>query len=494
MAYLFPSFLLLALVALLLAQRRTPAHHLTRTTRFVLLLLFLATLGIGSVQCYWQLYGWQTPRFVRFYNRYNRRPNSNAPKITRGAILDRNGLVLVASAPGNNWNRRTALGEAGVHPLGYFNRKYGLTGVERVLDTSLSTVSTEQSLDLLRGKTITAPPVKLTLDARLQGYAYDLLKQRRGAVVILVPQTGELLALVSSPGFNPFRPEQVQFDHQNRPALNRAIHGLYPPGSTFKLFTGAFALEQKITPSLPCPAEGFRVNRYSTPIRDSEYYSAKRLGRTWRGWGNLDLREALIHSSNVYFAHLATRINPSSFYVATTNLFCPETLLREGSYSLGTARPRIPDYTTQPNRLPYAFIGQDEVLLTPLHVALLTATIANNGTFQAPYILKDEKSLSPGKKVLTTQTASYLQSAMRDAVRSGTAKQVNFHNISVCGKTGTAQNSGGEDHAWFTCFAPASDPKIVITVLVENGGFGAKTAAPIAAEILLRAKELNLLK
>ncbi|MDY5955281.1 MAG: penicillin-binding transpeptidase domain-containing protein [Kiritimatiellia bacterium] len=486
------ALLLLLSVALLFGLPRRAAARPPATNWLIILIFTITTIAIGLVQAYWQLWGWRNPRFIRFYNRYNQRVATNAPKITRGPILDRKGRVIVYSPPGSVWTRKSAIGAAGVHPIGYFNRTYGLTGIERVLDESLSTIDASQSLELLRKKTLTAPPTTLTLDINLQRFAYEQLKGLPGAIVALDPRTGSILALVSSPGFEPNNPAKAIADTAARPAFNRAIHGLYPPGSTFKLFTAALAHEQHCTPLLNCPAEGYQVNRHTPPIRDSEYYSCKQKGTIWRGWGNLTLHNALVHSSNVYFAQLGRRLNPQTFHTVATNLFVPHTLLNAPPYSLGSARPRIPDYTRLPNRLPYAAMGQDDILLTPLDVALLTATIANNGILAEPCLLPKP---TPTHRIFPSSATDAVRDAMRDVPRRGTARSVPFHNIPLCAKTGTAQN--GTDprrpHAWFTCFAPVASPRLVLTILVEHGGYGSTTAAPIASAILQEAKRLHLL-
>ncbi len=459
--------------------------------RVLALLLAAGFVGVCLAQAQWQVWGFRDVRFVRFYSRYNKRVESNAPRVVRGAILDWRGRVLVAPDLNDDWNRRSLLGIAGVHPIGYFNRQYGLSGVERVLDVRLLTVPQGVSAGVGK-KLLEAESVSLSLDARLQGFAYDCLEGRRGAVVVARPQTGELLALVSSPGFDPGDVKGAWRDDAEGAAFNRALQGLYPPGSAFKVFVAALAAEQGKSWSFACPGEGWRVNASSPWIRDSEFYAAQREGRSWKGWGRIGLEDALVHSSNVFFAQLGVALGGDVVASAAERLFAPFVVLACGEASMGTARPVLPDFRAKPGQLAYGAIGQGEVLLTPLHVALLTGAVANGGVLQPPSlepVKRGEKQ--NGVRLFSEAAARKVAGYMRQAVVRGTGRGADVAGLSVCGKTGTAQTKG-EDHAWFTCFAPERNPQLVVTVLVEHGGFGAAAAVPVAKKVLVEAKRLKL--
>ena len=445
-------------------------------TRLTILALLVAAGAAWIVwhQARWQLDGMKDPRMVRFLRRYDR-GDASKKLPERAKIVDRNGMTL--SAPAGTWRREYPLGSAGVHPIGYFDRISGMTGCERVLDARLST---------------SPEPVKLSLDARIQKKAYDLLRGRSGAVVVMRPASGRILALVSSPGFDPNRPADA-FETKDAPLLNRPLAGLYAPGSTFKLFTAAAALSKGIDPVFPCPAGGYIAAPGTPPVRDSEALAAERSGRKWRGWGKLGMDEALAHSSNVYFAQLAVALGAESFnsFALKSRLRDGACVLRCGPQSLDSASCGIPD-ARRDSGLAQPGIGQGSLMVTPLAVAMLTAAIANEGAIAEPTVsATDEPRLRA--RPFTAEAAARVKRAMRLAVREGTAKACDIRGLDVCAKTGTAQNGSASDHAWFTCFAPEKNPRVVVTVLVEHGGFGADSALPVAKAILGECKSAGLL-
>jgi len=445
-------------------------------TRLTILALLVAagTAGIVWHQTRWQLNGMKDPRMVRFLRRYDR-GDASKKLPRRASITDRNGSTL--SAPAGKWERSYPLGAAAAHPIGYFDRISGITGCERVLDATLST---------------SPSPVKLSLDARIQKKAYALLKGRSGAVVVMRPASGRILALASSPGFDPTRPADA-FSIQDAPLLNRPLSGLYPPGSTFKLFVAAAALSKGIDPVFQCPAGGYIAAANTPAIRDSEALAAERTGRKWRGWGNMGLDEALAHSSNVYFAQLAVALGTSSFneFALKSRLRDGASVLRSGPQSLDSSACGIPD-VRRDAELAQPGIGQGSLMMTPLAVAMLTSAIACDGAIPEPTLSATEEPRLRARP-FTAEAANRVKKAMRLAVKKGTAKACDLRGLDVCAKTGTAQNGSSSDHAWFTCFAPEKNPKVLITVLVEHGGFGADSALPIAKALLLECKADGLL-
>lgn len=449
-------------------------------------------------QATWQLGGHANRQFVQFLRRYNKRPNAAELQVQRAPILDRNGLILAAPVPGNIWGRRYPLGEAAVHPLGYFHPSSGLTAVERMADPLLSGYAHENTLvrakEIFAGRADEGTAVTLTLDSHLQKQAYDLLAGRKGAIVILIPQTGELLALVSSPGFDPNNPIDAMSDTGNQPAFNRAVSGRYPPGSTFKILTAGLALTKGIRPHLSCPGQGYYVNSSTPPIRDSEYYAFARRGQEWPGWGTLDMKTAFAHSSNVYFAQLGTRCDVADFNDLMTRARINDVL----SYftiqdtSLQTVKGNVPTVKKKA-QLAHLAIGQGDLLVTPLHVAAFTGAIAADGALMQPRLLKTARNIELCE-LFPRDVASEVKEQMREAVVSGTGHAANIPGLAICGKTGTAQVNSAEDHAWFTCFAPFKKPAVVITVLIENGGFGAAAALPVAKELMATADKLGYLR
>lgn len=464
-----------AVVILLLWFRRTQRVRTFLGARLFFLLSFLA---LFLYQGYWQLTGARSLDFQKFLRRYDQRPATQAAYSTqRGAILDRTGKLLSRAKPGKRWERIAPLGAAAMPLLGYSHSRYGLSNLERVLDTVLS------GFDTLEGATATSPQsmlqrhaptdVRLSIDAELQHQAYTLLRGRKGAVVVLNPLTGEILALASSPAVDYSQLPAAMTDNARAPLLNRATQGLYAPGSTFKLFTAAVALERNLTPDLACPNTGWSPAPYTPPIRESHHNATE----------VLSLDAALIHSSNIYFAKLAQRLGYPTLahYAASLHLTEALTVAHQRQRAMETAAPTFPDLSASPNATAYIGFGQGDLLLSPLHIAALTTTFANGGYYVNPTLLAGQRQ--EPQRVWKPATAQHVQRMMRSVVTSGTALKLKAP-VAVCAKTGTAENATGRDHAWFTCYAPAQAPQLVITVLVESSGYGAAVAMPIAQELL----------
>lgn len=467
---------------------------------FLRFLLLLSFAGVLAYQATWQLGGASDRSFARFLRRYNNRPNAAQLQTRRAPILDRNGLILSAPVPGSVWQRRYPLGPAAVHPVGYFSSAYGMTGVERAADpelsgydADLSETAIDRAHNIFKPRAEEGRAVTLTLDSRLQLKAYQLLAGRRGAVVILKPDTGDILALASSPAFDPSDPAPATADTVNLPAFNRATQGRYPPGSTYKILLAGWAISHAIEPAFDCPASGYSPSRGTPPVRDSEYYAYLRRGATWPGWGRMSLHDALVHSSNTYFAQLGVRCGPEAFgEISRSALLSTQlTYYACGDATLATVSASAPTVTTRPP-LATLSIGQGQLLVTPLHVALWTAAAASDGSIPRPRLRLDMPPAKLGQ-LFRPAVAARLRRILRDVVRQGTGRAANVPGLEICGKTGTAQVAGGEDHAWFTSFAPERRPRIVVTVLIENGGFGAAAALPVARELIRYADTLDYL-
>lgn len=343
----------------------------------------------------------------------------------------------------------------------------------------------------------------LSLDIELQLLAERLLQNKIGSVVAIEPETGEVLCMASSPSFDP----QILVGRQRgdnhrllskdkqKPLLNRAIMGTYPPGSTFKTAQAlTFLQEGAIEPetSFPCSL-GFR-------------YKGLHVGCHAHG-SPLPLVPALATSCNSYFCWGLYRMIGSSRFGSSQEALTrwKDHMVAMGfGYRLGIdlpgeARGFIPNsafydkwYGGRWNGLTIISIsiGQGEVTLTPLQIANLGATIANRGKYIAPHVVKEVQgeeldSLYRFPKYTMVDKEHYetVVEGMREAVLNGTCRAANLPGIEVCGKTGTAQNRG-KDHSAFMGFAPMDNPKIAVAVYVENGGFGAVYGVPIGALIM----------
>ena len=426
-------------------------------------------------QAWWQLHGGGSIGFQKFQRRYDSRPSAVARAAEgRGRLLDRKGRILAQGIPGKRWGHQTLLGEAGLHVVGYASRNFGLSGLERVFDAKLCGFAVpEETRDLL--KRAEPVDVQTTLDADLQRVAFTALKGRRGAVVALDPRSGAILALVSSPSFDEADLAKAMKEKKESPLFNRATHGLYAPGSVFKTFTAALAWDAAKAGEYVCPGQGWRPAPSTKPIRDTHPLEGTN--------PRMALRSAFAQSSNIYFAKAARATGWPAFAeaMARCELDKPFVLARCGERTFGTLGGRVPDLEKAPNRVVYLGFGQGDLRLTPLHVAALTATFANGGVLMPPHL--ERHCAGSGKRLWKASTAAKVRELMRASVTEGTSRGVAFKDLAVCGKTGTAETSG-KDHAWFTCFAPAANPQIVVTVLVEHGGFGAAAALPVAREVL----------
>lgn len=349
--------------------------------------------------------------------------------------------------------------------------------------------------------------LKLSIDIGLQQYAESLMVNKIGAVVAIEPATGEILAMVSSPTYDPTlligrargKNYKALVNDPLKPLFDRALQGAYPPGSTFKPSQGLIFLQEGI------------VN-LATPYPCYRGFINGRLRVGCHGHASpITLKPALQTSCNAYFCwgFKAMVDNKRSKYGSSANAFevWKKHLVSLGyGYKLGVDLPHegrgfIPNekfYNKiygeghwSANTIISVSIGQGEILATPLQIANLCATVANRGWFITPHVVKEiqDTVLAPEylEKRLPTIDAKYfddIAEGMRMAVTGGTCRLANLPDIEVCGKTGTAQNPHGRDHSAFIGFAPYHDPKIAVCVYVENAGFGATYGVPIGSLVI----------
>ena len=345
-----------------------------------------------------------------------------------------------------------------------------------------------------------------TLDVNLQLLAEELLGDHTGSVVALEPATGEVLALVSHPTWDPAvlvgrqrsRNYRALTSDPAKPLLNRATQALYPPGSTFKTVQAAVCLHRgAITPTTMFPCNG----PASSPIKCTHHHGSP-----------VVLLQAIEQSCNPYFWYayraLLEQGGAGKVYRNRCQLFKEHyQQWRDDvmAFGLGAkfadsdipdmvngAIPSIPTYdriygptgwhaiTIRSNS-----IGQGEVLLTPLQLANQAATIANEGYYITPHLLRADTMLRHRHETgVSPEHMRLVKEGMHRVMTNGTGRWHNIDSIQICGKTGTAQNSHGKDHAIFIGFAPMDNPKIAVAVVVENAGFGATWGCPIAVEMM----------
>ena len=353
-----------------------------------------------------------------------------------------------------------------------------------------------------------------TIDAHLQQYGQQLMEGKVGSVVAIEPSTGEILAMVSSPGIDVDVLARIGscYDSLSRdprkPMFNRTVMASYPPGSVFKLINGLIGLQEGVLkPS----------DRY--PCNSGYYYSRTRKLGCHAHSSPLDFESAIATSCNGYFCYVLKNILENGRYSSTEEAFDAwrEYVLSFGfgeklesgiPAELGGNIPTSGYYDKLYGRGRWRFqtvvslsIGQGEIGATPLQIANLAAIMANRGYWYIPHLVKDSENVSIDPKYkerhYTLVDTAYFATAVEGMYKAvngggsagGTAFAAAVPGLDVCGKTGTAQNPHGEDNSVFICFAPKDDPKIAVAAYVENAGFGATWALPVAS--LMLEKYLN---
>ena len=469
-----------------MGKRKTKNHELTVIT-YAFLGMFLCLMGYFA---YFQFE--ESEQFIN--NPYNRRQELFTQRVVRGTIYSADGVTLaetVTDAEGNEM-RKYPNGRIFAHVVGYSD--HGRTGIESLANFSLlrsNIFYVEKAVSDLQGEKSPGDSVTTTLDYSLQLRAFDALGRYDGAVVVMEPETGKLLAMVSKPDFDPNTIDEdweeltAEDAEEDSVLVNRATQGLYPPGSTFKIFTTLAYMHQN--PEMYSDFSFQCSGSYTEGHKTIHCHSNK-------AHGNEDLREAFANSCNSAYASIGLSLDIAQF-----GMLC-DTML------FGTALPTSLEYSQSSfvldagddiSAVMETSIGQGKTLVTPFHMALITCAIANDGVLMQPYVI-DHITDAEGNPVaqylpgeygtlLTEEDASVLQSYMRYVVESGTAKSLASDLYEAAGKTGSAEFSSNTDasHSWFVGYAhqEGGRPDIAVAVIVEDSGIGSEYAVPIAKEI-----------
>ncbi|KXG73597.1 peptidoglycan D,D-transpeptidase FtsI family protein [Thermotalea metallivorans] len=429
-------------------------------------------------------------------NSYNKRQWLNEEYVLRGKIVDRNGKTLAYSEKVEEKQiRHYPYGNVYSHIIGYSDKEYGKSGLEASYNNELLNINASnpilQITENITGAKEQGNNLILAIDHELQNYARQLLGSKKGAMIVMNPQNGEIYAMVSKPDFNPSTLkenwEEIVED-KDSPLLNRAAMGLYTPGSVFKIITAAGALQQEgIDTTYQCEGS---VNIEGYILRDYKGIAH----------GKVDLEEAMAESCNVAFSQIGLQLGEERLKDVSEKFMFNKAI----PFDLKTKSSIFPSkgLMTKPE-LGATAIGQGKVLVTPLNMAVAVSAIANDGVMMKPILVKEV--ISPDGKTLkinypqalarvsSSLIAQEIKNMLVKAVDEGTGKNARIRNIAVAGKTGTAENETGKEHAWFVGFAPADNPQVVVVVVLENiGSTGGKSAAPLARDMMLRT--LNRLK
>lgn len=426
---------------------------------------------------------------VMINNSYNAGQQILVAQNRRGSIMARGGEVLAETVtqPDGSEVRRYPYDSLFSHVVGYSTK--GKTGIENKMNYYLiqSNAPINEKMDNgMKDRKNPGDNVYTTLDVKMQEAANRALGIYEGAIIATDPKTGEVLAMVSKPDFNPNEISEIWDDlledDESGLLLNRASQGLYPPGSTFKIVTALEYIHEN--PST--------YTDYSFTCNGSIKIDGSRI-QCYHGanHGKVDFEKSFAKSCNSSFANIGTKLDWDSFDKTLDKLLFGKALPFDLESSVSTVKIK-PDMSA--NAQMQIAIGQGETLVTPLHMNLITCAIANDGVLQQPYVVDHvensngaviKRFSSPGTtEMMTEQEAYILQGLMREVVESGTAKKLLDQPYTAAGKTGSAEyNKDRDSHAWFTGFAPVEDPQVCVTVIIEGAGSGGDYAVPIARRV-----------
>lgn len=423
-------------------------------------------------------------------NSYNNRQQILASQNRRGTIFAAGGEVLAETRVNKDQKETRVYPYKNLfaHAVGYTEK--GKTGIEAQMNYYLLR-SDIPSVEKVRKERLNeknpADNVYTTLNVKLQEAAYHALGIYKGAVIAMDPQTGEILAMVSKPDFDPNEIalvwDEIIGDSENGVLLNRATQGLYPPGSTFKLVTALEYIREN--------PDSYQKYTFSCNgrLQDGDstincYHGSKH--------GEVDLKKSFAKSCNASFANIGLMLDKKQFSKTLDELLFNQELPLPFVYN--QSKLVVTKESTNEDMM-QAAIGQGKTQMTPMHLAMLTAAVANHGTLMKPYLVKQVasadgtqiKKIKPEKlkELMSEDEAAVLTEYMQEVVECGTATKLSGLSYTAAGKTGSAEFSSQkeESHAWFTGFAPAEDPKLVVTVIIEGAGSGGDYAVPMARRV-----------
>lgn len=425
-----------------------------------------------------------------FNHSFNSRQELMAEKNIRGTIYSSDGkkLAYTAVTGEGTEQRQYPYGEIFCHVIGYDS--HGRSGVEALANYELSHSNVDMNNKIATsaagGKDL-ADNVYTTFDAELQETAYNALGVYQGAAIVTEVKTGRVLAMVSKPGFDPNEIDalfaSLSEDEESSVLLNRAAQGLYPPGSIFKVITTLEYLREHNN-----DLSGYHYQCSGSFVAEEVKISCF----NHKAHGYQTYENSVTNSCNSSFANIGLGLDIDSFADTLDGLLFHQKLpidlpSSEGSFDLvgdGGKEPVI-----------HASFGQGRTIVTPLQMNLITCAIANEGLLMKPQVLTEVRTAtgSPVKsyepvsyrQLMTTEEATMLKDLMVQVVLVGTASKLKGLEYTVAGKTGSAEYDSSKNfsHAWFTGFAPAEDPEIAVTIIMEEAGTGSSYAVPVAKRI-----------
>ncbi len=424
-------------------------------------------------------------------NPYNKRQWAREDNTLRGIIYDRNSEILAdSSLLEGKPVRKYPHGNLYSHIIGYNFKQYGRYGLEAHYNQDLMNLNPHGTVakiwEELSGDIIQGNNLFLTIDHEIQKRTWQLLENKIGSAIVLNGETGEILAMVSKPDFNPnslIEDWGNLVNDENSPLLNRSSSGLYAPGSTYKTVIGAGLLKNRglVDPNYTCTGsiviDGYRLSDHNM-----------------KAHGDLDLMESMVVSCNTNFARMAVELGGQRVKEISEDFF----MGRAPAGDIPIKESRFP-YSSdiQPTDLAAIGIGQGKILVTPIHMTLIGASFANGGLMMKPHIVKElqnpkghilKRAQVQGDRIVSHEIAQEIRQMMIEVVQRGTGRAAAIPGAIVGGKTGTVQNETGKNHAWFIGFAEQEDMQVAIGIILEQEGqSGGLAAAPIAREIMAMA-------
>ena len=409
-----------------------------------------------------------------YTNSYNKRQWESEQQVQRGEIYSQDGVLLAETEiDGDARIRKYPKGRLYSHIIGYCSQVYGKTQLEMSHDDDLIGKGT---ISLTLNEIKHGNNLNLTINDELQEYAYEQLDGRDGAIVAMEPTTGQILAMVSLPDFNPETIEKdwpSMMEDENSPFLARATQGLYPPGSTYKIVTAAGVYDNGMTTETFDDEGLFKKD-------DVTVYNYNK-----ESFGKLDIKTAFEVSSNYVFCTLGYEMGADAVKAEAEKFGVNKSF----DFDIPVSQSQIQYKKMTDLDGALVSIGQGGLVMTPLHVAMMASAVANNGKMMKPYLVETvttENGTVIGQTKpsvlydsIGTACADYIEDMMIGVVEDGTGTGAQISGITVAGKTGTAENETDKDHAWFVGYAPVENPTICVAVVLENAATsGGKSAVP----------------
>ena len=413
-------------------------------------------------------------------NPYNKRVDNQAEKVVRGDIYSADGTLLATTDTDENGVETRIYPQKKLfsHVIGYNSKtKMGVELAENYYLLSETDNIFDQISTDLTGEKAKGHNVYTTLDTTLQKAAYRALGSNKGAIIVMEPSTGKILAMVSKPDFDPNLvyedyDEWISYDSKDSVLLNRATQGLYAPGSTFKIMTTLeYMRENKNTYddfSYTCSGSDYEEGGTTIPCADGNVHKTETLVK------------AFANSCNSAFSHIGAGLDNASFRELCNTFLFNRNIPVAFEYNKSSF---VLNKESGISESQETAIGQGKTMISPLHNLMIASTVANGGKMMTPYVVdyiedaygRIVKQYKPSviEQLMSAEEAEYLTECMEEVIDSGTGGSMRWSSYNAAGKTGSAQYDSSDNiHSWFVGFAPAENPQIAISVVLEGGYSG----------------------